>query len=92
VKKLYAAPRIVLFTPTTGDEPADPKPTKPGSNSKRKTKKTDTSATSLEAAGPGERELTAAERWITIVALVANPSQLAHMDLFYSQSSQIIIL
>jgi hypothetical protein len=52
VNKLYAErqpPRIVqLFTPTTGDdhEPADPKPTKPGS--KRKTKKTDTSATSLE--------------------------------------------
>jgi len=52
VNKLYAErqpPRIVqLFTPTTGDdhEPADPMPTKPGS--KRKTKKTDTSATSLE--------------------------------------------
>ena len=52
MNKLYAErqpPRIVqLFTPTTGDdhEPADPMPTKPGS--KRKTKKTDTSATSLE--------------------------------------------
>jgi hypothetical protein len=46
VNNLYP-PRIVqLFTPGYDHEPADPKPTKPGSE--RKTKKTDTSATSLE--------------------------------------------
>jgi hypothetical protein len=46
VNNLYQ-PRIVqLFTRGYDHEPADPKPTKPGSE--RKTKKTDTSATLLE--------------------------------------------